>query len=186
MQPRATARPFEHIPSMRSDTQQDAFLQQLQPHRAMLYQIANAYCARREDRGDLIQDIVLALWRAYPRFDARAAFSTWMHQIAVNVAISQFRGERRRIRDALPIDEPGLDLSAADDALAPDRDLYALHQLTATLDAIDRALVLLYLAGYGHDEIAAVVGLSNTNVATRIHRIKQRLQKMYAHQEPSA
>jgi RNA polymerase sigma factor (sigma-70 family) len=162
-------------------TDHDAFLRQLEPHRAILYKIANAYCARREDRGDLIQEIVIELWRAYPRFDARAAFSTWMHQIAVNVAISHFRGESRRVRDVLPIEDFGLDLAAADQVMArDDDDLFALHQLIAQLDEVNRALILLYLEGYGQDEIATMIGLSATNVATRINRIKQRLQRDYA------
>src|SRR6187549_133060 len=107
---------------MSTRTDHDAFLALLQPHRAILYKVANAYCARREERGDLIQDIVIELWRAFPRFDARAAFSTWMHQIAVNVAISHFRGASRRVRDALPIEEFGMDLAAADRAMDADHD----------------------------------------------------------------
>lgn len=166
---------------MPSRTDHDAFLQQLQPHRAILYKVANAYCARREDRGDLIQDIVLELWRAYPRYDGRAAFSTWMYQVAVNIAISKFRGEGRRVRDALPIEDFGLDLGAADVAMErDDEDLFALHQLIRQLDEVSRALILLYLEGHGQDEIAAMLGLSATNVATRVHRIKQQLQRAYA------
>lgn len=158
-----------------------AFLRQLDAHKGILYKIANAYCARREDRGDLIQDMVVELWRAWPRFDGRAAFSTWMHRIAVNVAISLFRGNSRRVRDALPLEDFGMDLAAADRVLdAEGDDLRALHQMIARLDAINRALILLYLEGYGHDEIADMVGLTPTNVATRINRIKQRLQKDYA------
>jgi len=63
------------------------FVAHLQAHKGILYKVANAYCARREDRGDLIQEMILELWRAYPRFDGRASFSTWMHTIAMNVAI---------------------------------------------------------------------------------------------------
>lgn len=161
-----------------------AFLSELDGHKGILYKVANAYCARREDRGDLIQDMVVELWRAWPRFDGRAAFSTWMHRIAVNVAISTFRGERRRIRDALPLEDFCMDLAAADRVLdAEGDDLRALHQLISRLDEINRALILLYLEGYGQDEIADLVGLTPTNVATRINRIKQRLQKDYAAEE---
>lgn len=164
---------------MRND--HDAFLSALEPHKAVLYKIANAYCRRREDRGDLIQEMVMELWRAYPRFDMRSAFSTFMHTVAVNVAISHFRGETRRIRDTVPIEEFGMDLAAADRVLdAEGEDLRALHQLIARLGDIDRALVLLYLEGYAQEEIAPMVGLSVTNVATRIARIKQRLQRDYA------
>lgn len=161
--------------------QHEAFLAQLDLHKALLYKVANAYCPRREDRGDLIQDMVLELWRAWPRYDGRAAVSTWMHRIAVNVAISAFRSEGRRIRDGVPIEEFGMDLAAADRVLDDEGDdLRALHQLIARLDAVSRALILLYMEGYGQDEIADMLGISASNVATRVNRIKQRLQRDHA------
>jgi RNA polymerase sigma-70 factor (ECF subfamily) len=161
------------------DSQDVGFLAMLDTHRGILYKVANAYCAKREDRGDLIQEIVIELWRAWPRFDGRAAASTWMHQIAVNVAISVYRGQSRRIRDALPIEEFGLDLAAADREMGTQSDdLLALHQLIAQLDPINRGLILLYLEGYSQDEIASMIGLSATNVATRVGRIKQQLTQL--------
>ncbi|MCI1730498.1 MAG: RNA polymerase sigma factor [Chiayiivirga sp.] len=116
---------------------QDRFVAELERHKPILYKIASAYCARREDRGDLIQDIVIELWRAYERFDGRASFSTWMHRIAVNVAISFYRGESRRIRDALPIEDFALDLAAADRVMdAAGDDVLALRQLIAQLGVL--------------------------------------------------
>ena len=173
--------------SIMSETRTDhAFLGQLQQHKAILYKVANAYCSRREDRGDLIQEIVVELWQSWPRFDPAAKFSAWMQRIAVNVAISFYRGESRRIRDALPLEEFGMDLAAADRVLdAEGDDLRALHQLIARLDEVNRALILLYLEGYSQDEMAAMVGLSASNVATRINRIKQKLQRDYAAAEES-
>lgn len=161
--------------------QHATFLAHLDRHKALLYKVANAYCPRREDRSDLIQDIVLELWRAWPRYDGRAAVSTWMYRIAVNLAISVFRGENRRIRDALPIEDFGMDLAAADRVLESDSDdLRSLHQLISRLDEVNRALVLLYLEGYAQDEIAEMLGMTPSNVATRINRIKQRLQREHA------
>ena len=111
-------------PPMTGPDQHDAFLRELQAHKAILYKVANAYCARREDRGDLIQDITIELFTAYPKFDARvASFSTWMYRIAMNVAISAHRGDGRRIRDALSIDEFGMDLAAADQVLTMEETL---------------------------------------------------------------
>ena len=159
----------------------EVFLQQLRQHTAILYKVANAYCRRREDRSDLIQDMVAELWRSWPRFDAAGSFAGWMQRIAINVAISFHRGESRRIRDALPLEEFGLDLAAADRVLdAEGDDLRALHQLIARLEPLNRALILLYLEGYSQEEMAGLVGLSTSNVATRINRIKQRLQRDYA------
>jgi RNA polymerase sigma-70 factor (ECF subfamily) len=163
-----------------ADTSAD-FVARLQAHKGILYKVANAYCARREDRGDLIQDMIVELWRAWPRFDGRASFGTWMHRVAMNVAISLHRSEGRRIRDALSLDEFGLDLAGADAVLdAEDAELRALHQLIAQLPPVDRALVLLYLEGYGHDEIADMVGIGASNVGTRINRIKDKWRREHA------
>lgn len=172
---------------MSARTLDEPFLAELQQHRAILYKVANAYCSRREDRGDLIQDITIELWRAWPRFDRTQRFSAWMQRIAINVAISFYRGESRRIRDAEPIGDFAMDLAAADRVLDAEGDgLRALHQLIARLDDISRALILLYLEGYSQDESAAMLGLSATNVATRIHRIKQKWQREHSAAEERA
>jgi RNA polymerase sigma factor (sigma-70 family) len=155
---------------------QDDFLAALNSHKGILYKVSNAYCARPEERNDLVQEIIVELWRAYPGFDAaRAQFSTWMYRIALNVAISMHRGQTRRIHDALPL-EALLDFAAADLELARgDDDLLALQQLLTSLDALSRALILLYLEGYEQNEIAELTGLTPTNVSTRLQRIKQKL-----------
>jgi RNA polymerase sigma-70 factor (ECF subfamily) len=104
-----------------------------------------------------------------------------MHRIGVNVAISWYRGQSRRIRDAVSIEDVAFDLSAADGVMdAAGADLHALQQLISQLDEINRALILLYLEGYAQDEIAQMVGLSVSNVGTRILRIKQRLREQAA------
>lgn len=163
-----------------SDTSVD-FVALLQAHKGILYKVANAYCPRREDRGDLIQEMIVELWRAFPRFDGRAAFSTWMHRVAMNVAISLHRSEGRRIRDAISLDEFGFDPTDADAVLdAQDEDLRALQQLIARLEPVDRAMLLLYMEGYGHDEIGEMLGLSASNVGTRINRIKEKWRREHA------
>lgn len=182
----ASPAPPQSAPRMSKLHSDDPFLAELKQHKAILYKVANAYCNRREDRGDLIQDITMELWRAWPRFDRTQAFAGWMQRIAINVAISFFRGESRRIRDALPIEDFGMDLAAADRVIDSEGDdLRALHQLIAKLDDVSRALILLYLEGYSQEETADMLGLSATNVATRIHRIKQKLQRDYGAAEES-
>ena len=131
-----------------------------------------------EERGDLIQDIVIEMVRA-SRVRRARRFSTWMHQIAVNGRDLAFAAQVAGTR-CLPIEEFGMDLAAADRAMDADHDLIALQQLIAQLEPVNRALILLYLEGYAQEEIATMLGLSTTNVATRINRIKQRLQRNYA------
>ena len=165
---------------MTSHAQQDRFLSLVEEHKGILYKVANAYCQRREDRPDLIQEIVAQLWRAFDGFDAGRPFSTWMYRIALNLAISFYRRENRRIRDTVPVDEAALDIAGADQVLHEVRDdVRLLQRFINELDELNRAVILLYLDGCGHDAIAEVVGLSNSNVATRINRIKQRLQRSF-------
>lgn len=165
---------------MDSSSREHQFLERLDRHKGILYKVANVYCGDREDRADLIQEIIIQLWRSFDWFDGRAQFSTWMHRIALNVAISFHRGTTRNRRETLPIEDFELDLGAADRQLESEGDdIRRLYQLIGQLDDINKAIILLYLDGHGHDDIAEAIGITTTNVATRVNRIKQKLQREF-------
>jgi RNA polymerase sigma-70 factor (ECF subfamily) len=153
----------------------------VEDHKGILYKVANGYCRNPGDRDDLIQEIVIQLWRSFPKYDAASGrFSTWMYRIAINVAISAHRSASRRARGAVPIEDFGLELAAADKVLSEaSDDVRLLRRLVGELDELSRALVILYLDGYAHDEIAAILGITATNASTRIHRIKDKLQRAF-------
>jgi len=157
----------------------DRFVQLLEEHKRILYKVASAYCADAEDRRDLVQEMVIQLWRSFPRYDDRLKFSTWMYRVAMNVAISFLRSEGRRGRETVALDEvPDLiDNAAADRVLGEaGDDLRLLERLVSRLAEMSRALLVLYLEGYQHGEIAEILGISATNVGTRLNRIKNRLK----------
>src|SRR5262245_57519005 len=113
----------------------DGFLALLEAHKGILYKVASAYSRNAEDRSDLVQDIVVQLWRSFDRFDDRFRFSTWMYRIAMNVAISFYRGETRRVRDVVPLEEFGLEIGGADRAMTEaSQDVRRLHELIRQLD----------------------------------------------------
>lgn len=158
---------------------QERFLAELEAHKKILYKVARIYCANREDREDLMQETAVQLWRSHASFDGRSSFSTWMYRVALNVAISWVRS-RRYERQTVALDEPLLDASAIEEAAANDVPPHLrvfLAQVLEGLGDLDRALILLYLEGHDHEAMAAILGLSATNVATKINRIKARLQK---------
>lgn len=160
------------------------FLALLHEHGAILHKVAFGYCRTREDRIDLVQDMAVQLWRSFERYDGRARFSTWAYRVAMNVAISHFRGERRRIRDTLPVDELAEQLAAHDPLTEQAGDnMQVLRRLIDALDELNRALVLLYLEGHSAEEIAEIVGISPGNVTTRMNRIKNQLQREFARLE---
>ncbi|HEY2628679.1 MAG TPA: sigma-70 family RNA polymerase sigma factor [Usitatibacter sp.] len=157
----------------------------LREHRAILHKVAFGYCREGEDRADLIQDMAVELWRSFPRFDGRVKFSTWAYRVAMNVAISRFRGEGRRLRDTTPIDDLAIEPGSEDPFFDGTSDnMRVLRRLVAELDELNRALILLYLDGHSSEEIADVLGISPGNVTTRMNRLKQRLQDEFARLDP--
>lgn len=120
----------------------------------------------------------MQLWRAFPSYDAQRVFSTWMYRVALNVAISFARKTGRRRRIMTPLEASSIDLPA--DARGRDDRLDALYRCMRGLDPFSRALLTLYLDDRSHREIADVLGISETNVATKIGRLKQRLRSELA------
>jgi RNA polymerase sigma factor (sigma-70 family) len=148
----------------------------LQEYRGIVFKVARVYARGSEDRDDLAQEIATQLWRSFGSYDAeRAKFSTWMYRVALNVAISHARqtvhDERLEAFDAAHLELPG-----DADVSQPDERLAVLHAFIGRLDALNRALILLYLEERSYADIAQVLGISETNVATKIGRIKQKLR----------
>lgn len=173
---------------MRADPDHARFAALLGSHRKILYKVAYTYCKSGEDRRDLVQEMAAQLWKSFASFDGSVQFSTWMYKVAMNVAISHLRSETRRIRDTLPIEDYGLDLASVDQVFSDDGDnMRILHKLIGELDELNRALILLFLDGFSHEEIAATVGITASNVGTRLSRIKQALTRGFdAHNAPGA
>lgn len=156
-----------------STADDDQFLALLDAHKGILHKVANAYAWNPEDRADLLQDMTVQLWRSHGRFDGRCRFSTWMYRIALNVAISFRRDEHARTRPLVAGEEQLLQLS---EDSPPDAELAFLRRFIEGLGGLDRALLLLYLEDQSHGEIAEVLGISPGHVATKLHRLKQRLR----------
>ena len=159
---------------MRGRELQQAFEKLLREHQRILFKVASVYARDSEDRHDLVQEICMQLWRSFAGFDERRArFSTWMYRVALNVAISH----RRRSRPEQSLEQEQLNALEGSAGIAePDERLAALHRFIAQLDPLNRALILLYLEDRGYGEIAEILGISETNVATKISRIKQKLR----------
>jgi len=152
----------------------DALLQQ---HRGIVLKVANSYAHGIEDRADLAQDIATQLWRAWPGYDPARSFSTWMYRIALNTAISWLRGEHLRRRHAVPLDERLHDpVDDSGDGHETAERMRLLQRFMDTLEPLNRALLLLYLEERSTREMAEVLGLGESNVTTRISRLKQRLR----------
>lgn len=167
---------MEHAITMKAEAQQQ-FATLLENHRGIVLKVAHSYAWNPDDRADLAQEIATQAWRAFHGYDLDRPFSTWLYRIALNVAISFVRGDGLRRRHAIPLDETLHD-PADTRAMDPDQQLQikALQAFIAALKPLDRALMLLYLEDRGYRDIADILGISETNVATKISRLKQRIR----------
>ncbi len=150
------------------------FQSAIEDHKRVLFKICFSYCPNPGDRDDLAQEILVELWRAFPAYKPEYRFSTWMYRIALNVAISFYRRERARTRH-IAAGHPLFELAA--EASVDSDQWNAVFEWVQRLDPLNKALMLLYLDGNSYNEIAAVLGISETNVATKVSRIKQNMRK---------
>jgi len=156
----------------------------LEQHGGIVRKVAFGYARNENDRRDLTQDILLQLWKAYPRYSPERPFSTWMYRIALNVAISSFRKQSRPGRELVPFDESTHDVPHESGGSSEMEERIAtLHQLISESHPLDRALLLLYLDDCSYRQIAVVLGLSETNVGTKLDRLKQDLGKKLTDKE---
>lgn len=164
---------------MKDRLQKHRFEILLREHSRVIFKVAAIYAREPEDRRDLAQEISVQLWRSFARYDERQAkFSTWLYRIALNVAISQARRRTGALAERVePLEQHHLETIGGGEAMPePDERLAALYAFIGQLDPLNRALILLYLEDRGYVEIAEILGISETNVATKISRIKQRLR----------
>jgi RNA polymerase sigma-70 factor (ECF subfamily) len=158
---------------MGTTERQHAFLDLLVEHQGILHKVCALYATDAEDREDLRQEAVLALWRAWPAFRGEARVSTWMYRVALNVAM--LRARRRGARREVAIeDEPPARAAWDEDA---DEGARLLHACIRELSEVDRAIVLLHLEKHSYDEIATLTGLTRSNVSVRLVRLKTRLRE---------
>lgn len=165
---------------MNNQDKHEAFLAVVQAHKGILYKIANSYCRNADDRQDLIQEIILQLWLSFDRYSGQFKLSTWVYRIALNTAISSYRKYSRKSKISSELNVNTLDF--ADSMASPEttENLHFLQHFIDSLNHFDRALMLLYLEEKTQAEMAEILGITITNVATRISRIKQKLKQKFS------
>ncbi len=151
------------------------FLDLVERHKGIIIRICAVYARRQEERDDLFQEIIVQLWRAWPTFEGRSQFSTWMYRIALNTAISGLRKKKWDMVYLEPFQMPEL----PDPETNPDKEeqLKQLYQAIRSLPEIDRALVMLYLDDHSYEEMEVILGINQGALRTKMNRAKEKLKK---------
>lgn len=154
------------------------FTRMINEYRGMIFKVCTIYSTDKESSKDLFQEIVLQLWKSFPSFKKESKESTWIYRVALNTAITNFRKEIKKPGFS-PLDEDQFqipDISSNEGELL-DRLMNAINHLTG----VEKAIALLYLEDKSYDEMASVLGMSNSNIGVRLHRIKNKLNELLSH-----
>lgn len=160
---------------------QQEFLKIIETNKRLIFKICNSYCQNADDREDLAQEIIFQLWKSWGSFNNDYKLSTWMYRIALNVAISFYRKERKTT-NTISMGEHLIEIVDENLEEGLEENLNALQQFINELRPLDKALMLLYLEEKSHKEIAEIIGITSTNVATKIGRIKEQLKQKFSTQ----
>ena len=158
---------------------EEEFLKVFEANVGIVIKIAKAYANASHDREDLMNDIVLELWRSFDTFRGQSAVSTWIYRVALNTSMN-YRRKKKKYDSLFTFwsDPKQFEdlywLTEQDDT--PETEL--LYRSIEQLDAFNKAIILLYLDEKTHEEIALILGISKSNVGTRIGRIKEQIKKI--------
>lgn len=166
---------------MTEKEQQRIFKNWLDQYKALIFKIVRAYAFTSMDQDDLFQEISIQVWRSIPTFRNESSPTTWIYRISLNNAITWSKRERKH-RQAETLDKVNYIL--CENKIQADERLVWLYQEIHKLDEIDRSITVLLLDSFSYKEIADILGISESNVAVKIHRIKKYLaskSKKYDH-----
>jgi RNA polymerase sigma factor (sigma-70 family) len=163
---------------MNNHNGKEDFLQLIQDNQRIIFKICNSYCRNRTDREDLAQEIIYELWKSGRSFDPDHKFSTWMYRVALNVAISFYRKEKKSA-PKISLTDHLIDLEDKEEGPA-EENIRLLQQFIGELKDLDKALMILYLEEKSYREIAEILGITETNVATKLSRIRTGLRQKFS------
>lgn len=147
----------------------------IKEYERVIYKVCYLYATKSAPLNDLYQEAVLNIWRAFPKFRRECKISTWIYRITLNTCISFIRKEKN-IPEIVTLTQEAEWLTEEEDNF---REMLAeLYRLINCLGQLDKSIILLYLEDKDYAEIAEITGLTVTNVATKLSRIKDKLRKM--------
>ncbi|HTO16332.1 MAG TPA: sigma-70 family RNA polymerase sigma factor [Edaphocola sp.] len=150
------------------------FIAAIKENEGFIFKIASVYTNNREDKNDLIQEILYQLWKSFGTFHQKSSLSTWIYRVALNVALYQLKLSKKRVL-TIPIDEQILNNHEIDNNENEEK-WKVFKQQIDNLNLLDKGIVMLYLDNKSYDEIAEIIGISKSNVGTRLFRIKSKLK----------
>ena len=154
--------------------QEKIFIEFIKTNERLIYKVCSVYASAELPVTDLFQEVVYNLWRAFPKFRNECTISTWIYKIALNICISEIKKKNKR-PVCISLNE-FMEQFTEDDSF--NETIKEMYSSLRKLKNLERAIVLLYLEEKSYEEIAQITGLTKSNVAVKLMRIKEKLRNM--------
>ena len=151
------------------------FLDILSNYQGILHKVNLIYFRNENDRKDNFQEIVYQLWKSFPDLKNRNSIGSWIYAVSINTSISKLKKDQRLEYHA-KLSEP-VDGTDIFEKITSNENLQLLIDAIYQLDEVDKPIMLLYLEEKSYDEIAEILGISQSKVGVRINRAKEKLRK---------
>lgn len=138
-----------------------------------IFRLCMGYVNDTELAQDLAQETFIIVWQQLPKFRNESSIGTWIFRIASNNCLRQIEKEKRFAKTDLPINLE----EKKQESMEPQ--IQMLYQFISELQETDRIIISLELEEVKQAEIANIVGLSESNIRVKIHRIKEKLTQKF-------
>jgi RNA polymerase sigma factor (sigma-70 family) len=145
-----------------------------------LSRLAASYAKTKAEREDLEQDILLALWRALPRFRGEASIETFAYRVARYCCYTHMRRRAKHVPEDADVELLLGDAACVEAILMRADELDTLDRARANLPDSLAAPLNLHLSGLNYAEIARRLGISEQNVSVRLTRARAKLRSQFA------
>ena len=150
------------------------FTKMVKEYRKTIYTVCYFYSKDSEEVNDLYQEILINLWKGFEKFRGESSLKTWIWRVSLNTCNNQERKKKSSVQ-TIPL---SIDIDLYNDDDVHSKQIQMLYDRINRLDVFDRAIILLWLENMNYQDIADVVGISLSNVTTRLFRIKEQLKSM--------
>ncbi|MEO8234597.1 MAG: sigma-70 family RNA polymerase sigma factor [Flavobacterium sp.] len=153
-----------------------SFLIQINQNTGILHKVSKIYFDGKEDREDVIQEMMYQLWHSFSTFNGNSKFSTWMYRVCINTALTYNRKNRKKIVITVPNIPDTIEVLDNDSL---EESIVILMHCISKLTKLNKAIILLFFENLTYEEIASITGLSKSNVSVRLVRIKREIENNF-------
>lgn len=163
------------------NVKEEHFRKIVEEHQERVWNICRHYSRSDEDTQDLQQEVMINVWRSLDNFRGDSALSTWIYRIAVNTSLNYIMKENRRSQFNLSLNNQNIDFLMHDEEhsqkIETEQKLDELHEVINQLNVIDKLLISLSIEKISTREMSDIIGITEPNVRTKLHRIREEMRQ---------